>query len=105
MKMVIKDIEIYRGDDFLLEVALLDANGLPADLSTATIELAFGEIDGDISYADITVNQHVVTAVFSHAATKDIQWTTGEWDLQITQAGKVTTVARGRVKITRDVTP
>jgi len=103
--MIIKDIAIYRGDDYLLEIALLNADNTPADLTGAKIELAFGELDSELTYADITTNQNVVTAVFSHAATKDIKWGSGLWDLQVTQDSKVTTVARGKIKITRDVTP
>lgn len=103
--MITKDIAIYRGDDYLLEIALLNADNTPADLTGAKIELAFGELDGELTYADITTNQNVVMAVFSHAATKDIQWSSGVWDLQVAKDGKVTTVARGKIKITRDVTP
>lgn len=103
--MITQDIRIYRGDDYLLEIALLNSDGTPADLTGAKIELAFGELDGALTYADITTNQNVVTALFSHAATKDIEWSSGVWDLQITQTGKVTTVARGKIKITKDVTP
>ena len=103
--MITKDLDIYRGDDYLLEIALLNSDGTPANLNGATIELAFGEQDGVLSYATISVSDNVVTAIFTHAATKNIEWTSGVWDLQVAQDGKVTTVARGKIKITRDVTP
>ena len=104
--MITKDIAIYRGDDYLLEIALLNADNTPADLTGAKIELAFGELDGALTYADITTNQNVVMAVFSHAATKDIQWSTGKYDLQVTMAdGRVSTPVKGKIKMIQDVTP
>ena len=47
--MITKDIAIYRGDDYLLEIALLSADNTPADLTGAKIELAFGELDGELT--------------------------------------------------------
>lgn len=104
--MITKDLSIYRGDDYLLEIALLNSDGTPANLNGATIELAFGDSSGmELRYADILIDENLVMATFTHEATKGIEWTNGLWDLQVTQNGVVTTVARGKIKITRDVTP
>lgn len=104
--MITKDLTLYRGDDYPLEIAILNADGTPANLLGADIRLGFSDgMSDEVTYADITVNNNVVSAMFTHQATKDIDWANGLWDLQITQNGLVTTVARGKIKLIRDVTP
>lgn len=104
--MIQKDLTLYRGDDFTLEIAVLNADGTPADLTNSKVELAFGDSNyDDLRYATIALSNNVVIAIFTHAQTKDIDWSNGVWDLQVTKDGKVTTIAKGKLKITRDVTP
>lgn len=103
--MISQDIKLYRGDDFTLEIAILNDNGTPADLVGADIKLGFSDGVGDVSYANISVNNNVVQAHFAHATTKELEYSRGEWDLQITKNNIVTTVARGKLIITRDITP
>lgn len=105
--MITKDIAIYRGDDYTLEVALLDSDGMPADLKSAEVKLAFCDSMGDdLRYAGIIINDNTVSATFSHALTKDIEWSTGKYDLQVTMAdGRVSTPVKGKIKMIQDVTP
>lgn len=103
--MITHDIKLYRGDDYTLDIAIVNNDGTPADLTNAKIELGFSDGVGDVSYANISVSDNVVTAHFAHKTTKDIDYSRGFWDLQITQNGVVTTVAKGKISIARDITP
>lgn len=103
--MITHDIKLYRGDDHTLDIALLNNDGTPANLTGAKVELGFFDGVGDVSYANISVTGNVITAHFAHQTTKNLDYSKGLWDLQITQNGVVTTVAKGKISITRDVTP
>lgn len=104
--MITHDLKLYRGDDYVLEIAIINDDTSPADLAGATVRLGFGDgVSDDVRYADIAINNNVVTATFSHAITKDIAYSRGLWDLQITKNNIVTTVARGKISFTRDITP
>lgn len=54
--MINHDLKLYRGDDFTLEIAVLNDDETPADLAGADIKLGFSDGVGDVSYADISVN-------------------------------------------------
>lgn len=103
--MITQDIKLYRGDDHTIEIAVLNDDGTPADLAGADVKLGFSDGMGQVSYANISTNNNVITAHFAHATTKDLEYSRGEWDLQITKNGIVTTIARGKLIITRDITP
>lgn len=103
--MISHDLKLYRGDDYSLDIAIINDDGTPADLTGAEIKLGFSDGLGDVSYADVRVADNLVTAHFTHATTKDLEYSRGQWDLQIKKDGIVTTVARGKLTITKDITP
>lgn len=103
--MINHDLKLYRGDDFTLEIAVLNDDKTPADLAGADIKLGFSDGVGDVSYADISVNNNVVQAHFAHKTTRDLAYSRGYWDLQITKDNIVTTIAKGKINITKDITP
>ena len=103
--MIKQSIEIYRGDTKTLEVAIVDEAGNPVDLTNATVELGFTDGKDAMRYADVLINNNVVIITFSHELTKDITWTTGQYDLQVTRGAEVKTALRGNLIITKDITP
>ena len=104
--MIVQDLDIYRGDDTELVVAVTNAEGVPVDLAGATVECVFNDsTQTNPQYADIDVNGNVITVTFTHEMTKDLEWKSGLYDVQVKKDGKTITIARGKVKITRDVTP
>lgn len=70
--MITHDIKLYRGDDYTLDIAIVNNDGTPADLTNAKIELGFSDGVGDVSYANISVSDNVVTAHFAHKPPKTL---------------------------------
>lgn len=103
--MIKQSIDIYRGDTKTLEVAIVDEAGNPVDLTNATVALGFTDGKDAVRYADVLINNNVATITFSHELTKDIAWTTGQYDLQIKRDAEVKTVLRGNLIVTKDITP
>lgn len=104
-EMVTHDIKLYRGDDHTLDIGVLNDDGTPVSLAGAKVELGFSDGVGEVSYANIMINGNVITAHFAHQTTKNLDYSKGFWDLQITQNGVVTTIAKGKISMTRDITP
>lgn len=98
------DIQLYRGDDFVLKVAVKTANNQPADLTGADCRLGFSD-GNSLYYAQLHVIDNVIIAHFSHQLTKDLTIGRALWDLQITKDNIVTTIAKGKLNITQDITP
>ena len=108
------DIEILQGDDFYWEITVLDAAGVPLDLTTYTIR---GQ--GRANYGD-------VTAAFTFTCTKDTDQTastglvavelsstssaatvsgTYKYDIEIVTSGnKVKKLYRGNATVTPEAT-
>lgn len=104
--MLVEDFNIYRGDDYIVEIAVINDDGTNADLTDTDVKLGFNDGNGGkMSYADITVENNIVTAHFKHETTKNLSYSRAKWDLQLTKDGIVKTVARGNINITKDVTP
>lgn len=104
--MLVQDFNIYRGDDYIVEIAVINDDGSAVDLTNTDVKLGFNDGNGGkMSYADITVENNVVTAHFKHETTKNLTYSRAKWDLQLTKDSIVTTVARGNINITKDITP
>ena len=101
------DLVLYRGDDFYLDVAVTDAGGAPFDLTGYT---AAAQIRATPDTADPPAATFTATITGS---TVQLHLPSDEsggvpavaaWDVQITKAGIVTTLAFGAVATTLDVT-
>lgn len=104
--MLVENIELYRGDDKQFEIAILNTDGTPTDLTDCDIKLCFAQkFDADKQYANIALDGNLIKASFTPELTRDIRWTVGVWDLQIIKNNITTTVAKGTVIIIKDVTP
>ena len=102
------DLDIYRGDDLNLPFSNVDAAGDPIDLTgrTYTAQIrATPESTTAVSFG-VSVNAlaGVVTLSLTDAQTADDVPLVGVWDLQEVNGTETTTLVRGKVKATKDVT-
>ena len=99
------DLALYAGDDFRFDVTVLDAAGLPADLTgqTATAQIRPAR-DSDVTLADFdtTIEGNVIHLHLDHD--QSIKLTPrAVWDVQIA-GSDITTLASGNVTTTGEVT-
>lgn len=104
----IVNISLYAGDDFSQELAFDDEDGLPINLTGATIAAKWKPSYGSSTsqaftvVVDDAVNGEV-TVSLTDTATATM--TNGVWDLQSTSAGgAITTLVGGRVSVYQQVT-
>ena len=103
------DLLVYQGDDYSATVTVRNADGSPADITGYT---AKAQIRRAIADEEPEVAVEIVTAVSSPQILLSIHHTQTSslsggyiWDLQLTTpANAVTTIMRGRVKLTSEVT-
>ena len=103
------DLNVYQGDDYAAMVKLTDSAGQPADIAgyTALAQIRRAVADADpvvVETIAATVQSPNVFLALTHEQTAPLvaRYT---WDLQIqSPAGIITTVMRGSVVVTAEVT-
>lgn len=110
IEMKIIDIEIYRGDDTNITFIITDNKDAPVDFTGAELSMLIRPRKGDTYLLKqgngIAIVDNKVTLVFSHELTKDWSFKSADYDLQmIDSRGRYTTIVRGVVNVTRDITP
>lgn len=103
--MPTQTLHIYRGDssEFVLE---LDSDTGAVDLTGSSVDvLVRPKSDSPPFRPDIVVDTNVIRLLFAPHHTNGATWKKAEYDVQITQGDTVTTVLRGIVEMTWDVTP
>jgi hypothetical protein len=103
------DLVLYRGDDFYLTVTVTAAAGGPFDLTgyvpTAQIRETPDDADPPLAAFTATVAANVITLHLTHTAAAALTVDPAVWDVQIADPlGGITTLARGSVTVTLDVT-
>src|SRR5262245_37611471 len=103
------DLAIYRGDSYKWQFILWldDAKTVPADLTGATVkaEMRVGPGTAVLTTFVTTITMpNKINVSITSAVSGALPSTGGKWDLQVTQAGEVTTIVAGLVTITPDIT-
>lgn len=103
--MQIENLSIYRGDTYSFEVNAVDEMGSPLDLTGSVVAMLIAP-KGDYApfSPDIDVEGNVITITIQPHHTQGATWRSAEYDVQITQGEIVTTVLRGRIDMTQDIT-
>lgn len=111
MVAVVRDVELEQGATFELAVDCFEEDGTTprTDLSGYSGSMQIREtVDSAdvLATATVTVDDDagVVLATIPHATTAAVTWRAGVYDLEITNGTRVERLARGRVKVTRNVT-
>lgn len=111
MKLAKEKLEFVRGDDRSFRLLVLNPDSTPADLSHTTFDLHARLDDqaepviqlysqnGSIEVADGRIVLH-----FAHELTRDAEWETADYDLQMRKAGKRRTILQGKIKLIHDKT-
>jgi len=106
-----QDIVVERGQTFTYVVALLDEAGVNrTDLAgfTGTMQIRAEQDSGATLLATATVAINTgtarATATIAKATTTAYEWTTGRYDLIITDGTTSERVAEGRATLSRNVT-
>ncbi len=104
------NLNLYAGDDFTLQLTVLDANGAMVDLTSGTVESQVRATPPGpvLATFDVTVDQPLTGTAVLHL-TPDATATLparAVWDVQVSfNAGaNVTTLAAGVVTVTAEVT-
>lgn len=104
--MQIENLSIYRGDTYSFEVNAIDEMGSPLDLTGSVVAMLIAPKGDYVPFSpDIDVQGNVITITIQPYHTQGAKWRSAEYDVQITQGNAVTTVLRGRIDMTWDVTP
>jgi hypothetical protein len=103
------DLTLYRGDDFHLDVTVTKADGTPLDLAgivpTAQVRETPDAADPPLATFLVTVTDNVIGLHLTHLEAALLDDTPAVWDLQLNDAaGGITTLVRGSVAVTLDVT-
>jgi hypothetical protein len=104
------DLLIYRGDSASLLVSIVDDDGNPVDVTSATWRSQIRNKSDDlVVLCDLEVAPaqsglaHEIEVFFTAENTAKLISTTCVWDLEMTLAEWVTTLMAGQVKVTKDV--
>lgn len=108
--MIKKDLKFVRGDDKRYLITLLNANGEPVKLDNITLDL-HARVDGGDPVIMLSLGAGIellsdgmVAIEFSHEATQQADYDIADYDLQMTLAGKRTTLMMGRIRLIHDIT-
>lgn len=102
-------IEIYRGDDTEIGIAVFDGDA-PLDVSAGRLDMAIAPKVGEparLSTEDGSIEAigNAVLLHFTHELTRDWAFKKADYDLQYTEPdGTVRTLLRGEVVVTHDIT-
>lgn len=99
------DLLLYAGDDFYIDVTVVDAAGNPIDLTGATAQSQIRD-DSDAIVGEFVASVHTDTVrLYLDSVTTAALPAAANWDVQITDdQAIVTTLAYGRVRIRKEVT-
>lgn len=104
--MHIENLTLYRGDTHIFTLEVGDDDGRPLDLTGSTVAMVVAPKGDYPSFSpDIEVAGNVITINIKPHHTQGGLWRSADYDVQITQGDVVTTVLRGRIDMTQDVTP
>jgi hypothetical protein len=102
-------LELWRGDDFPLDLTVTNYDGSAANLTGATAAAQVRISATDTVAAAVftaTISGNVVHLKLPHAESVKLLAGTATWDCQLTQAtGDVVTLAAGNVLVKGQVTP
>lgn len=104
-----EDLSLYRGDDTIIKVTFTTQAGeFPIGDSLIEMEISPNQGQSIRLSSDnglITkLDTNSILLHFDHALTQNLTWKKADYDLQITQKGKVKTLMRGKVFLTHDIT-
>lgn len=103
--MHVENISIYRGDTYAFDISIVSDDGSPLDLTGAAVAMAIAPKGDYVPFSpDIDVEGNVITITIQPHHTQGATWRSAEYDVQITQGNAVTTVLRGRIDMTQDIT-
>lgn len=109
MKIQEQDFEIYRGDDTTFILDVRDSRGRKIDFAGADLKMRLESKTHKVDFSlgkGLAVIDGDVNLVFSHELTKDWNFRSGKYDMQmIDSSGKVKTILKGEVKVVYDITP
>lgn len=104
--MQIENLSIYRGDTYAFDISIVSDDGSPLDLTGSQVAMLIAPKGDYVPFSpDIDVAGNVITITIQPHHTQGAAWRSAEYDVQITQGNAVTTVLRGRIDMTWDVTP
>lgn len=101
------DLRVYAGDDLHLVVAVLDHDGEPADLTGCTARSEVRTSADDTAVLATLTTSVLDNAVYLHLAAADSAGLpeAAVWDVEVTYPdATVSTLARGKVTTTKEVT-
>jgi len=103
------DLNIYQGDDYAAEVAITNADGTPADLTSCVASAQIRLYPADRSpsvVVEITamIGSSAVLLSIPSDETEKLVREQYVWDLQLTFPDSIVTVLNGKVNVTLEVT-
>jgi hypothetical protein len=107
--MLSEDLEIYQGDDYVVTVTVKNADGSAANLAGYTAKAEVRRTPADngpvmAAFTAVVQTPNLVVLTLSNAQTLLLSGVFF-WDVQIkSPAGGVTTLAKGRVLATPEIT-
>jgi len=106
--MLVEDLEVYQGDDISVTVTVKNADGTAASLAgfVAKAQVRKTSADFGVVVAEFTatIQANVIALSLTNAQTVKLAGPY-YWDVQIkSPAGAVTTLARGRLLATEEIT-
>ncbi|GAB1649618.1 hypothetical protein [Mannheimia haemolytica] len=107
-----QNLKLVRGDDVSFRFSIKDSTGQPLALKDLRFDLHLVSYQGEVLIALSTDDGSIETAEagqmvlhFSHQQTARAEWTSANYDLQLTTAeGKRKTIMYGVVQLTHDYT-
>lgn len=104
--MHIENLTLYRGDTHVFSLEIMDETDAPIDLTGSDVAVLVRPKGNNPAFSpDVAINSHVITLTFAPTHTKNSTWRSADYDVQVTQGDVVTTILRGRIDMTGDVTP
>lgn len=104
--MHIENLTLYRGDTHIFTLEVSDDANSPLDLTGSQVAMLIAPKGDYPSFSpDIDVAGNVITINIKPYHTQGALWRSADYDVQITQGEIVTTVLRGRIDMTQDITP
>jgi hypothetical protein len=106
--MLNEDLEVYQGDDISVTVTVRNADGTPATLTGYTAKAQVRKTSADfgpvMAEFTCTIQTNVISLSLSNAQTVLLAGP-HYWDVQIkSPGGSVTTLVRGRLLATEEIT-
>lgn len=101
-----ENLTLYRGDTHSFTIEVSDDMDNPLDLTGSQVAMVIEPKGNHSSFSpDIEVVGNIITITVQPHHTQGAMWRSADYDVQITQGDVVTTVLRGRIDMTQDITP